>query len=187
MNIVEYVVSDPIRIEVFGSSLPEFNVLLMKMVLDTYEGFESLQVLVDVGGGNGQILSMIVSKYPSIKGINFDQSHVIERAPPRSGFLKKNYGNAMSNSKDLKNRGCMVLHGVDRPYESLCMWLNPGFWFNTDIQNKHQSSIVITGEGNGFIQYEDIGNDENRVVIEKETSFGIKNCGRGLPTNLKTI
>ncbi|XP_042509161.1 caffeic acid 3-O-methyltransferase-like [Macadamia integrifolia] len=85
MDIVEYVVSDPKRIEVFGSSLSEFNVLLMKKVLDTYEGFEGLQVLVDVGGGNGQILSMIISKYPSIKGINFDQSHVIEKAPPRSG------------------------------------------------------------------------------------------------------
>ncbi|XP_043720393.1 uncharacterized protein At4g26485-like [Telopea speciosissima] len=28
-------------------------------------------------------------------------------------FLKKNYGNAMSNIDDLKSKGCMVLHGVD--------------------------------------------------------------------------
>ncbi|XP_042521218.1 uncharacterized protein At4g26485-like [Macadamia integrifolia] len=29
------------------------------------------------------------------------------------GFLKKNYSNAMSNIKDLKSRGSMVLHGED--------------------------------------------------------------------------
>ncbi|XP_043720401.1 uncharacterized protein At4g26485-like [Telopea speciosissima] len=28
-------------------------------------------------------------------------------------FLKKNYSNSMSNIKDLKSRGCIVLHGVD--------------------------------------------------------------------------
>ncbi|XP_042508448.1 caffeic acid 3-O-methyltransferase-like [Macadamia integrifolia] len=84
-NLTDYLAKDPKLKEVFGSALFEFNVPFMKKVLDTYKGFEGLQVLVDVGGGTGQILSMIISKYPSIKGINFDLPHVIERAPPYSG------------------------------------------------------------------------------------------------------
>ncbi|XP_043719659.1 caffeic acid 3-O-methyltransferase-like [Telopea speciosissima] len=84
-NVVDYLGKNPKLGEVFRSSMFEFNDLLMKKVLDTYKGFEGLQVLVDVGGGTGQILSMIVSKYPSIKGINFDMPHIIERAPPCSG------------------------------------------------------------------------------------------------------
>ena len=39
-------------------------------------------MLVDVGGGTGQNIKMIISKYPSIKGINFDPPQGIENAPP---------------------------------------------------------------------------------------------------------
>ncbi|XP_042508450.1 caffeic acid 3-O-methyltransferase-like [Macadamia integrifolia] len=83
---IDYIGKDPKLSEVFRSSILEANVLLMKKMLDTYKGFEGLRVLVDVGGGTGQVLSMIISKYPSIKGINFDLPHVIERAPPCSGM-----------------------------------------------------------------------------------------------------
>ncbi|XP_042474974.1 caffeic acid 3-O-methyltransferase-like [Macadamia integrifolia] len=84
-NVVDYLGKNPELSEVFRNSMFEYNILFMKKVLDTYKGFEGLQVLVDVGGGTGQILNMIISKYPSIKGINFDLPHVIERAPPCSG------------------------------------------------------------------------------------------------------
>nr|XP_007139563.1 hypothetical protein PHAVU_008G040200g [Phaseolus vulgaris]ESW11557.1 hypothetical protein PHAVU_008G040200g [Phaseolus vulgaris] len=44
-----------------------------------------ISTLVDVGGGTGQCLKMIISKHPSIKGINFDLPHVIENSPPVPG------------------------------------------------------------------------------------------------------
>ncbi|XP_042509377.1 caffeic acid 3-O-methyltransferase-like [Macadamia integrifolia] len=81
----DYVLKDPKLKEVLGSLLLEYNIPFMKKFLDTYKGFEGLQVLVDVGGGVGLVLSMIISKYPSIKGINLDLPHVIERAPTYSG------------------------------------------------------------------------------------------------------
>ncbi|KAJ8536964.1 hypothetical protein K7X08_035365 [Anisodus acutangulus] len=55
---------------------PRFN-----KVFNHYKGFEGLNSVVDVGGGTGQTVNMIVSKHPSIKGINFDLPHVIEDAP----------------------------------------------------------------------------------------------------------
>ncbi|XP_039163957.1 caffeic acid 3-O-methyltransferase 1-like [Eucalyptus grandis] len=58
----------------------------MRKILEIYQGFEGLTTLVDVAGGTGKCLNMIISKYPSIKGINFDLPHVIESAPSYSGI-----------------------------------------------------------------------------------------------------
>ena len=59
--------------------------IMMKELLQQYKGFEHLQTLVDVGGGLGITLHKIISKYPSIRGINFDLPHVIENAPSYPG------------------------------------------------------------------------------------------------------
>lgn len=45
-----------------------------------YNGLEGLGSLVDVGGGTGATLSSIISKYPTLEGINFDLSYVVEDA-----------------------------------------------------------------------------------------------------------
>ncbi|XP_021846620.1 desmethylxanthohumol 6'-O-methyltransferase [Spinacia oleracea] len=47
------------------------------------DGFSKLQgTVVDVGGGTGNLISMIVQQHPHIKGINFDLPHVVANAPP---------------------------------------------------------------------------------------------------------
>ncbi|XP_043719655.1 caffeic acid 3-O-methyltransferase-like [Telopea speciosissima] len=84
-NAVDYLGKNPELIKNFKSCIFDYNALFMNKVLDTYKGFEGLRVLVDVGGGNGQILGMIVSKYPSIKGINLDLPNVTEKALPCPG------------------------------------------------------------------------------------------------------
>ncbi|KAJ4888592.1 O-methyltransferase family protein [Raphanus sativus] len=53
----------------------------MNKVLEVYRGFEDVNTLVDVGGGNGTAISLVVSKYPHIKGINLDLACVIADAP----------------------------------------------------------------------------------------------------------
>ncbi|XP_023554121.1 xanthohumol 4'-O-methyltransferase-like [Cucurbita pepo subsp. pepo] len=52
---------------------------------DCGEIFEGVECLVDVGGGNGTSLSMIVKACPWIKGINFDLPHVVASSPPPIG------------------------------------------------------------------------------------------------------
>ncbi|XP_077248339.1 caffeic acid 3-O-methyltransferase-like isoform X4 [Tasmannia lanceolata] len=85
MNAFEYPGTDPRFNEVFNRGMSNHTTLIMKKILETYRGFEELKVLVDVGGGVGASLNMIVSKYPHIKGINFDLPHVVADAPPSSG------------------------------------------------------------------------------------------------------
>ncbi|XP_056173968.1 flavone 3'-O-methyltransferase OMT2-like [Syzygium oleosum] len=72
--------------EIFKNSMKEYNKLVMSKIFDTYKGFEGLSSLVDVGGGDGSTLSMIISKYPHIKAINFDLASVIEKSPSYSGI-----------------------------------------------------------------------------------------------------
>ncbi|KAL2488068.1 Flavone 3'-O-methyltransferase 1 [Forsythia ovata] len=54
-------------------------------LLEVYSGFEGVKEMVDVGGGLGATLNLIASKYPNIRGINFDLPHVIKDAPICSG------------------------------------------------------------------------------------------------------
>ncbi|KAL6126385.1 hypothetical protein ACLB2K_074435 [Fragaria x ananassa] len=57
--------------------------IVIKKILDLYKGFEHLEKLV--GGGLGVTLSQITSRYPHIKGINFDLPHVIKEGPSYTG------------------------------------------------------------------------------------------------------
>ncbi|KAL6541456.1 Caffeic acid 3-O-methyltransferase [Orobanche gracilis] len=72
--------------KVFNQGMSNQSTILMKRVLDIYHGFEGSNTLVDVGGGIGATLDIIVSKHPSIKGINFDVPHVIDDAPSYPGI-----------------------------------------------------------------------------------------------------
>ncbi|GLJ55143.1 hypothetical protein SUGI_1183460 [Cryptomeria japonica] len=46
--------------------MAEHPTLVMGRILETYEGFKDLEELVDVGGGVGSTLNLIVSKYPRL-------------------------------------------------------------------------------------------------------------------------
>lgn len=86
MNAAEYVKKDARFGELFKSSMKEFNPILMETILEMYKGFEGLTSLVDVGGGDGTLLKMIISKHPSIKGINFDLAALIQNSPSYPGI-----------------------------------------------------------------------------------------------------
>ncbi|KAH7543716.1 hypothetical protein ACOSQ2_031944 [Xanthoceras sorbifolium] len=85
MSAFEYPGRDPRFNKIFNNGMSCNSTIAMKKILDIYKGFEGLDSIVDVGGGSGAILNMIISKYPSIKGINFDLPHVIEDAPSYPG------------------------------------------------------------------------------------------------------
>ncbi|KAL2233155.1 caffeic acid 3-O-methyltransferase [Sesamum indicum] len=80
MNASAYIVKNPSYLQLFRASMSDYNTMFMEKVLETYKGFEGLKSIVDVGGGDASILNAILSKYPTIKGINFDIPAVIENA-----------------------------------------------------------------------------------------------------------
>ncbi|KAK2379022.1 isoliquiritigenin 2'-O-methyltransferase [Trifolium repens] len=82
----EYMGKDKNMNQIFNKSMVHVCATEMKRMLEIYTGFEGISTLVDIGGGSGQNIKMIISKYPSIKGINFDLPQVIENAPPLPGI-----------------------------------------------------------------------------------------------------
>ncbi|KAK8514402.1 hypothetical protein V6N13_063294 [Hibiscus sabdariffa] len=85
MDLYEYNGTDPRFSKAFNRAMSDHSTITMKKILETYHGFEGIKTLVDVGGGIGTSLHSIVSKYPTIKGINFDLPHVIKNAPSYPG------------------------------------------------------------------------------------------------------
>ncbi|MED6109857.1 hypothetical protein PIB30_037425 [Stylosanthes scabra] len=86
MPAFEYMKRNKEMSHVFDQTMAHSGPLGMKRVINLYNGFEGLTTLVDVGGGIGQALSLIISAFPSIKGINFDMPHVVKNAPPYEGI-----------------------------------------------------------------------------------------------------
>ncbi|KAM3308733.1 caffeic acid 3-O-methyltransferase [Capsicum chacoense] len=87
VNLFEYLEMDPEFSIVFNKAMINHTTLVMKNILEHYKGFEDLETLVDVGGGLGINLNMITSKYPTIKGTNFDLPHVVQHAPSYKGVV----------------------------------------------------------------------------------------------------
>ncbi|KAM0043337.1 putative caffeate O-methyltransferase [Helianthus debilis subsp. tardiflorus] len=86
MPAFEYYGKDQRFNKVFNSAMFDHSTMTMKKIVDLYDGFSSLETLVDVGGGTGASLNMITSKHTSLKGINFDLPHVIEDATTYHGI-----------------------------------------------------------------------------------------------------
>ncbi|XP_028805806.1 isoliquiritigenin 2'-O-methyltransferase-like [Neltuma alba] len=85
MSMFEYMETDPTFKPLFHRAMADISAMHMRKILETYNGFEGISTLVDVAGGIGQSLKMITSKYPSIKGINFDLPQVVQHAPSYPG------------------------------------------------------------------------------------------------------
>ncbi|XP_061355206.1 isoliquiritigenin 2'-O-methyltransferase-like [Gastrolobium bilobum] len=86
MPAYQYMKRDKELNHIFNKAMAHAGPLDMKRILELYKGFEGISTLVDVGGGSGQGLKLIISKYPSIKGINYDLPQVVQDAPSFPGI-----------------------------------------------------------------------------------------------------
>ncbi|XP_022718855.1 caffeic acid 3-O-methyltransferase-like [Durio zibethinus] len=81
MDLFEVVAKDRNLANTFNQLMSNHTTIVMKKILEIYKGFEGLSQVVDVAGGLATNLKLIVSKYPHIKGINFDLPFVLKDAP----------------------------------------------------------------------------------------------------------
>ena len=65
--------------EIFDRAMSSFSTLARKAVANAYD-FSSLNVLVDIAGGHGKLLTGILEATPDLRGVLFDLPHVIGRA-----------------------------------------------------------------------------------------------------------
>jgi len=79
MPVFEYLERNPELGARFNNAMTNFSAGVAPAVLQAYD-FSGIGVLVDVAGGHGMLLSTILRKYPSMRGILFDAPHVIAGA-----------------------------------------------------------------------------------------------------------
>jgi hypothetical protein len=73
-NWIEYYRKDPARAAVFNAAMTALSNAHYTGVVDAYN-FGSIRKLVDVGGGHGRLISMILKAYPKMRGVLFDMPH----------------------------------------------------------------------------------------------------------------
>ncbi|GLJ31838.1 hypothetical protein SUGI_0640630 [Cryptomeria japonica] len=86
MSYWEYVANNPEANKTLNEAMSCDTRAVMSSVVKIYEeGFKKINSLVDVGGGLGSALSIIVDNHKHIRGINFDLPYVIASALPIAG------------------------------------------------------------------------------------------------------
>jgi hypothetical protein len=81
MSFFEYVETDADLAEAFNNAMTAGSEFAIYSVLAAYD-FTGYRTIIDVGGGHGRLLSMILAKAPDARGVLFDLPSVVDGAGP---------------------------------------------------------------------------------------------------------
>jgi hypothetical protein len=77
--VFEYFPKNREESEVFNNAMTMFSAMVIPAVLEVYD-FSGIGTIVDIAGGHGRVLTSILQKYPSMRGVLFDLDHVLAGA-----------------------------------------------------------------------------------------------------------
>lgn len=77
--VFDYLAERPEQARTFDAAMVGVHGRETNAMCDAYD-FTAFGTAIDVGGGNGSLLRIVLGRIPTLKGILFDQPHVIERA-----------------------------------------------------------------------------------------------------------
>jgi ubiquinone/menaquinone biosynthesis C-methylase UbiE len=78
-DVFDYFGRNPEAATIFNRAMTSLSALSTKAVTEAYD-FTGINTLVDIAGGHGRLLTAILEANPSLRGVLFDLSHVIEGA-----------------------------------------------------------------------------------------------------------
>lgn len=81
-SLFSHLQSNPELSRVFDDGMTSFSRIVSSAVLRAYD-FSGINVLADVAGGEGALLSAILQKYPTMRGLLLEQEHVLTGARKR--------------------------------------------------------------------------------------------------------
>jgi O-methyltransferase/methyltransferase family protein len=84
-SVWEYRASRPEDNAIFDRYMAATTRLATQSILDAYD-FGRFESIVDVGGGNGSFLKALRKRHPAVRGIVFDQPHVLVGLDPGDGI-----------------------------------------------------------------------------------------------------
>lgn len=119
-NLFDYLGQNSAAASSFNSGMAELSALLAYAVLSAYD-FSGIESVVDVGGGEGELMNRILQFYPATKGTVFDLPTVVERARqterirPRCSYVAGDFFDYIPPGADL-----YVLSGVIHDWSDAC-------------------------------------------------------------------
>ncbi|KAJ4964735.1 hypothetical protein NE237_016584 [Protea cynaroides] len=82
-DIWEYAASHPSHSKLINDAMAcDARVVAPAIKEGCVKLFEGISTVVDVGGGDGTTVRMLVKAFPWLRGINFDLPHVVSTSPP---------------------------------------------------------------------------------------------------------
>jgi hypothetical protein len=81
IGFYQYLMQHPDTLRLFSAAMAEFAALSTEAVAADYD-FSPFRQIVDVGGGQGVLLTTILSRFPQAHGVLFELASVIERVRP---------------------------------------------------------------------------------------------------------
>jgi hypothetical protein len=78
-DVWSYRAEYPEESEIFDRAMESLTGSSNRALLDAYD-FARFETVADVGGGNGALLAALLGHYPAMRGILFDQPHVVANA-----------------------------------------------------------------------------------------------------------
>jgi hypothetical protein len=76
MSLFEYLADHPDEARMFDRRMTSFSSAEIPQIVEAYD-FSRARTVVDVGGGEGRLLSAILAAHPALRGVIFDQPHVV--------------------------------------------------------------------------------------------------------------
>lgn len=89
MSAFEFLKKNPERNQIFNKSMTNSSDIASAAVLSAYN-FSGITKIVDVGGGQGYLLSIILNKYKSMNGVVMDLPYVVTGATKNFDKFKLN-------------------------------------------------------------------------------------------------
>lgn len=80
MPLFDWLATHPEDASLFSETMVGFHGAEPGAVASAYD-FSGMQTIVDVGGATGNLLSAVLSRYPTSRGILYDLPHVVRDAP----------------------------------------------------------------------------------------------------------
>jgi ubiquinone/menaquinone biosynthesis C-methylase UbiE len=78
-GVFEFLSENVEQAKIFDAAMTGFHGPETQAMIDAYD-YTGVNTLVDIGGGNGTVLTAVLKKHPAIKGVLYDLPGVIERA-----------------------------------------------------------------------------------------------------------
>jgi SAM-dependent methyltransferase len=76
--LFEYIGAHPEFAPIFDAAMVSIHGHETAAMLEAYD-FSGIDVLADIGGGNGSLISAVLQRYPKLKGLLLDVDHVVAR------------------------------------------------------------------------------------------------------------